>query len=309
MLRRKRKILAKIEPAYGQDAAPAAATDGVLLRELDVTPLELTYDERTLIREYLGAFEQAVGEKMVKIVATLEMAGFDALGTPIAGYDALMRACGLASVMTAGSDVAYSPVSDGFESATVYYEQDGVVEKALGCRGTLTLDMAVGKIPSFKLTLTGVYGGIADDDLGAPDVSKYQKPKPVNAINTTALDLLGYAGAKLNSLSLDLGNTVEMTTYVGDAETVSITDRQASGKVMIQATKVADKNWLDEVLNVATGTFGITHGPAGNQVVLAAPKMQLATPTEGEDKGIAFLNFDCRFLPNAGNDELTITVQ
>jgi hypothetical protein len=312
LLTRKRKILAKLETTYGTDSTPAAATDGVLLRSLTVTPLDITYDERTLIRGYLGGFQQVVGMSMVKIEVELEMAGFGTAGpaAPTPGYDALLRSCALQRVVTAGTKVDYNPISTlPFDSITVYYEIDGVIQKATGCRGTLTLDMQTGKIPSYKITLTGVYAGVADGSLGTPVTSAYQLPRAVNSQNTTGFNLLGLSSGVLRSFSFDLGNTVAMTSYVGESETVRITDRQSTGKISIQRTPVATEDWLSQVLNLATGAFAIVHGPTTNQVQVLAPAVQITTPTESDDNGVAFLDFDLRFLPVAGNDEVQISIR
>lgn len=311
LLTRKRKILAKLESTYGTDSTPAAATDAVLLRGLTVTPLKLTTDERTLIRGYLGAFSQVVGMSAVQIEAELELAGFGSAGpaSPTAGYDALMRACALQRVVTPGVSVAYNPISQTpFDSLTIYYEIDGVVQKAYGCRGTMTLDMQVGKIPSYKFTLTGVYGGVHDGSVGDPVTSAYQAPRAVNSTNTTGFSLFAKTQLALESLSLDLGNTVDTNSYVGETETVRISDRQTTGKCSIQRTKVADFSPIDDVLNVSLGALAITHGPATNQVQITAPQVQLTNPTEKDSNGIAFLDFDMRFLPNAGNDEVQILI-
>ncbi len=315
MLRRKRKILAKLETAYGTDSLPVSATDGVLLRDLSVTPLDVSYDERSLIRATLGNFEQAIGMKSVKIEATLEAAGMASLTVPTPGYDALLRCCGLAQTIVVAdatatppvpASVGYNPISAGFESLTILYEQDGVVEKALGCRGTLSLDMAGDKIPTWKISLTGTYAGVTDQVLAAPDTSGYLRPLAVNSANTTGLSILGFATGVLKAFSLDLGNKIEQTTYVGDQERISLTDRQAAGKISVQATTVAAMDWLGTVVTVNTGAFAITHGPTGNQIQIAAPAVQLTSPTESDDKGIAFIDFDLRFLPVVGNDELTV---
>jgi hypothetical protein len=310
LLTRKRKILAKVEAVYGTDSTPAAATDAVLLRDLNVTPLDVSYDERTLIRATLGAFEQAVGMKSVKIEATIECAGFSTLSAPTPGYDALLRACGLAQTINAGppATVVYNPVSAAFESVTVYYERDGVLQKALGCLGTLSLELAEGKIPAWKVSLTGVDGGSADLDIGIPDTSAYLRPLAVNSANTTGFSILGFAGGILRSLSIDLGNQIEQTTYVGDAERVSLTDRQVSGKMSVQATTVAAMDWLGKIVPVQTGAFALQHGPVGNSVSLSAPAVQIISPAESDDKGVAFMDFDLRFLPSAGNDELIVTI-
>ena len=54
LLSRKRLILAKTESPYGTDSSPDG-TDAILVRELEITPLQSDTVDRELIRPYLGA--------------------------------------------------------------------------------------------------------------------------------------------------------------------------------------------------------------------------------------------------------------
>ncbi len=311
LLTRKTKILAKLETTYGTDASPTAADDGVLLASLTPTPLKTETVDRTLIRSYLGAMEQLITGQTMTFEIELEMAGFGSAGpaAPTAGYDALLRACGLSRTVTAGTKVDYDPVSSGFDSITIYWEDDGVLYKATGCRGTLSLDMKARAVPTYKITLTGLYGGHADDTVGTPVVTAYQKPRAVNAANTTGISIGSFDAAVLTEFSFEDGNQVTYHNYPGSSETVRITDRSASGKLTVLANKVATYDWLSAVKNQTLQNFAIVQGPATNQVKFSAPQMQLTNPTRGDADGEATVSFDLVFLPSAGNDEYKITVQ
>ena len=50
LLMRKRTMLAKIEPIYGTDPTPTGAADAILVKSLDVNPIEATLLPRDLIR-------------------------------------------------------------------------------------------------------------------------------------------------------------------------------------------------------------------------------------------------------------------
>ena len=63
---RKRLLRAKIESTYGTDPTPAG-TDAVLVRSLEVTPLQSDVVERELIRPYFGNFEQLLANQHVEI--------------------------------------------------------------------------------------------------------------------------------------------------------------------------------------------------------------------------------------------------
>ena len=53
LLSRKRLLLTKIESSYGTDSSPGG-TDAVLVRNLEITPIEADTVSRDLIRPYLG---------------------------------------------------------------------------------------------------------------------------------------------------------------------------------------------------------------------------------------------------------------
>ena len=74
LLTRKRLILAKVESTYGTDSSPAG-TDAVLVRSLEVTPIEADVVSRDLIRPYLGNSDQLLANTRVSITFEVEMAG------------------------------------------------------------------------------------------------------------------------------------------------------------------------------------------------------------------------------------------
>ncbi len=55
-----RYLLAKIESSYGSDPS-AAGTDAVLVRNMEITPLQADAVERELIRGYMGNYDILFG--------------------------------------------------------------------------------------------------------------------------------------------------------------------------------------------------------------------------------------------------------
>lgn len=313
MLARKRVILAKIESAYATDSVPAPATDAVLVRMADPTPLEIDYVERSLVRPYLGNFEDLPARTRVKLEIEMELAGFGTAGpaTPTPGYAALLRMCGLAQTISAGVDVQYKP-DDGviFESGTIYFYQDGTFHKLTGCRGNVEISMSLNQIPVYKLSITGLYNAVVDAALPTPTLSAYQRPVVMNRANTTPFSLHGYASARLQSLNINLGNQVTHRNLVGQGtDEILITDRAPAGSIEIEATTIAAKDWYAAINAVTLAALALTHGPALNQVKLDAPNVQLTNPRFSVSDGIVHLGMDFKLMPSSsGNDELTITV-
>jgi hypothetical protein len=306
LLSRKRLILLKKETTYGTDVTPAG-TDALLVRDLSVTPLQSDVVSRDLVRAYLGASEQLLANTRVECQFTVELAGSGTAGTA-PRYGAALQACGLSETIVATTSVTYAPVSASFSSVTIYYNLDGVLHKITGARGTFTLNCEVGQIPSIQFTMTGLY--VAATDTAAPAVTYSNQATPLifKQGNTSAFQFYAYAGC-LQSVSMDIGNTVVYRELVGCTKEVLITQRAVTGTVMIEAVTIATKDYFAAALNDgATGNLTFLHGTtAGNRVTLTSARADLGDPSYGDTDGIAMLNLPYTSIPSAsGNDELSL---
>lgn len=100
LLNRKRVILAKIETTYGVDSAPTGAANAILVRNLDVTPLDADVVSRDVIRPFLGSQGNLIAGQKVTVSMEIELAGTGTAGTAPA-FGPLLRACGLSETLTA----------------------------------------------------------------------------------------------------------------------------------------------------------------------------------------------------------------
>jgi hypothetical protein len=385
LLSRKRLILAEIEGTYGTDPTPTGS-EAVLVRNLEITPIEAETVSRDLIRPYLGNSTQLLSNTRVSITFEAELAGSGSAGTA-SKLDALLRSCGLAATTTAAAvtgsaqagaagsitlaagasatnniyngmvisitsgtgsgdkgiitayngttkvatvrktttaftpgassaysisaNVGYKPVSESFESCTIYFNNSGVLHKATGCRGTFNLNCEVGQIPVISFTMTGIYN--APTDTAAPAVTYADQATPVifKAGNTLGVSILGYASACVQSLSFDIANEVIYRELVGCTKTVSITNRAPSGTAVIEAPTIAEKDYFTIANDDTTGLVSFQHGTtAGNIVTLLAPTVDIGNPSYSDQDGIQMLNLPYVAIPSsAGNDELTLTFQ
>jgi len=308
MLTRKKVLLAKIEATYGTDAAPAA-TDAILTNNLEITPYDGNTVSRNLIRATLGNDASINVAPNVKITCAVELAGAGVAGDAPA-WGALLRACGFSETVNAGTDVVYAPVSAGFESATLHYEQDGQLHKVVGCRGTVSLDLSAGALPSLKFNFTGLYQKPVAGSLAA-DLSAFQIPLPVTKANTPTYSVHGYS-AIATSLTLDIANNVIHRNVIGE-EAVKITDRSPSGQMTIDAPTLAEKDMFALVEShngINTGSIQVVHGiTAGNIVQIDAPKTQLQTISPTDLDGQFGYQLNVSYLPVDGDDEVMITVK
>jgi hypothetical protein len=308
MLNRKRTILAKIEASYGVDPTPTGAANAILVRNLNPRPQEAQTVPRDLVRPYLGNSENLPTAIHAKLDFEVEMAGSGAAGTAPA-WGPLLRACAFSETINAGVSVVYAPVSAAMESITLYFNVDGVLHKLFGARGTVSIGLANNQIPVFRFSFTGLYQAVVDAAAPSVTLTAWQKPLPVNRVNTTGFSLHGFSAGKLADLSVDAANEVVFRSLVGGTEEVLITDRKPAGSVLLEAVTVATKDWWTSIKDAATGALSITQGTvAGNKVKLDAPAVQLINPQYQDSQGVAMLQAGMVLVPgSSGNDELTIT--
>lgn len=305
LLSRKRLILAKTESTYGTDSTPAG-TDAVLVRSLEVTPLESDVVSRDLIRPYLGNSDQLLANSRVLCSFEVELAGSGTAGTA-PRYDALLKACGMAATIVASTSVTYAPVSASFSSCTIVYNVDGVQHKLTGARGTVTMNCELGQIPTLQFEMTGIYN--APTDTAQPSVTYSNQANPLifKEGNTSAFQFFSYAGC-LNSVSFNLANEIIYRELIGCTKEVVITNRQPAGEVMIEAPTIATKDFFTLALGSTTGNLTFLHGTtAGNRVTFTASQVDVTQPSYTDQDGIQMLQLPYVALPTtAGNNEFSL---
>lgn len=307
-------ILAKIETTLGTDAVPTGAANALLVNE---PSLDYTYNnvDRDNIRSYLGASEQLVGSRFVTLGFTVEMAGSGAAGTAPA-WGALMQGCGMAETITAAQRVEYNPISTGFKGLSIYYYDDGVLHKALGCMGNVEVLAEEGTIPKFRFSFVGIDGGITAVSNATPTLTAWQQPKAVNTDNSGLVTLgATYSAGALSGgttycskgVSFNMGNESQYLSMLGPCTGVDITNRAATGSLTLDLDAAAEVAAFTSVNAGTLSSVGMVHGnTAGHKVLLFAPAVQRINPSHQDNDGRIHIGFDLRLTPLAGNDELRI---
>ena len=212
------------------------------------------------------------------------------------------------SAYSIGAHVVYTPVSASFSSVTIHYNIDGVLHKLTGCRGTFSINTAVGAIPTIDFTMTGIYN--PPTDTAAPAVTYADQATPLifKAGNTGAFTMLGYSGC-LQSITMDAGVNVIYRELVNCTKQVLITDRASTGTVVIEAPTIADKDYFAAALTDGTlGELSFIHGTtAGNLVLLQSLQVDITDPSYSDQDGIHMLSIPYTAIPSsAGNDEFRL---
>jgi hypothetical protein len=321
---RNTSILLKLETTYGTDPTPTGGSNAILKGNVSISPLNANNVSRDLVRPYFGGSEQLVGSASVEVTFDVEFQSSGSMTTPtIPAWDSIIQACAFkAGAGSAGSRVEYDFVSDYslLKSATIYYNDDGVLHKAVGCFGTMSLKMNVGERPVMSFKFTGLDGGISAAASPAETLTAWKTPLVVADPNTGAMTLgCTYATGALSGgteyvsggLEIDLGNAVSFNDLLGTAalpgQRVDITNRDVTGKVMFDLTAANEVTFMTNVKANTVQSLGLVHGTAaGFKMLVYAPAVQMINPRKEDKNGRRMIGFDLRLLPSSGNDELKI---
>lgn len=306
---RNKVLLAKIEGTYGTDPTPTGADNAILTKGLTIQPYGGARVSRDLDRSTFGAQSEINTGPLVVVSFAVELAGSGTAGSAPA-WGPLLQACGF--LETDGvSDVVYTPANSALKSVTIYFYVDGQQHKVIGARGNMSLSLARGQIPAMQFTFTGKYTRPTAVSNPTPTLTAWQSPVAVTDANTPTWSIFGHAG-NCESFGFDMGNNVVYRNLIG-SETIELTDRNMRGNCVIEAVAVGTENYFSNTESHAGVTLDavqVIHGTtAGNVIQIDAPKVQIASLAMQDSDGVLTYGLDLIFTPNAGNDELTITVE
>jgi hypothetical protein len=214
-------------------------------------------------------------------------------GTPgeLPPWDFLMRMAGLAPTVTPGESVAYTPVSEDYESATLYYVEDGdQLMQMTGCRSDVSFEFTSGELP--KITFNNVLGSYnrpikITTELNS-DYSDFKIPLPFTFENTPKLNLDGYP-VIAEYVRVNMNQEVTYRNVVNQRGAI-IKSRAVNGELKFEATKVDEKDWW-AVVESHSGTVNkvlleLQHGEIAGQIIDIPPMLvQLMEIKDGEING------------------------
>ncbi len=304
MFTNKTLILCKKEVTYALDPVPTAALNAIEAKNVSITPLNAKFVDRNLMRPWFGNSGTVLVEKFCTVEFETEIAGSGTAGTA-PPWGVLLIGCGCSETIVAVTSVEYSTVSAGFQSVVLWVHIDGVIHKIVGCRGTVSLSLDAGSIPTMKFKFMGLFSAPVDGAFPAtPVFTAWKKPLVLDKANTA----MNYFSQSINgkSLSIDLGNDLQYRNLFNQ-EDVLITNRNVTGKASFEMPLVATYNWIGAAVAGTTSTLTLTNGTvAGNKFMVSATDMQVSNPAYSDHLGTRFLDVDLTFMPNAGNDDITI---
>ncbi len=310
-------ILLKEETTYGQDAAPTGGANGILALNGTFDPNPQTVLDRRLIRPFFGNPRRPTSGRHVGLTFDIEIAGTGITppSTP-PQYGPALRAVGLAEtiVPTPGDErVEYDPISSGYESATVYFNMDGVEHRMLGVRGNLELVYVVGEVPVYRLSCLGLHVDPTEVAMPTVSFSGFREPQTVEMVNTPTFTVDGFS-ASLQSLNVNMQQAVFFQQRL-NAEEIHIGRREPVATMVIEAPSLAQKDFFSLAKQQAESgaplsALQLVHGTVtGDIVEVNMPAVQLINPRYVDIQGITHLEIDLNPTPVTGNDEIKITVK
>lgn len=301
-------LLAKDQTAKGTPATLAAGSNAILCKGFMPSLISGSVVARDLIRGAKGNYGGIFAGEHRVFEFEVELAGSGTAGTA-PKWDPLLLGCAFSSTVTAGTSVVYAPTAGVGKYLTLHGYLEGVKFVLTDALGTVSFALNSGQIPTMKFKFIGKYE--APTDAGAPSgvsFTGWQTPVIVGDTNTNVFTLGGLS-LVVDQFGLDVANQVDWKDLINDSGARN-TDRKPTANATFEMTDVATKNWAESVRTGAEMALAITHGlTAGNIVSLACPKLSFnAAPNISDSNGTAMLgaNFDVK--PNAGNDELVLTL-
>lgn len=313
---RKTVILAMIEATSGVDAGPTGAANAVKAMNMSIDPLEAQNIPLEYVNAWFGNSEELVGAAFVRVKFTVYLSGAGLAATAPA-WGALMQGC--ASAVTTGlvtpNRVEILPATDSLQTLTLYYHDDGVLHKLLGCFGKVTLSAKVGEAPKLMFEFMGLDGGATAVANATPTLTAWKTPVPIRKGMVTDITLgCTYAAGALASgtvynsggLELDWGNSVEFADMCSTEEIV-LSDRKVKGKLQLELTAAQEVAMKATVqANTLQGLGFVIGTTSGNKILIHLPAAQLFNYRKEEKKGKRLIGYDVGALPVTGNDEVRI---
>lgn len=313
---RKTVILVKVETTSGVDAVPTGAANAIQAMDLSITPLDAANIDTNIIHPWFGNSPSLVGSASVKCSFSVLLAGSGTAATAPA-WGALLLGCGNAETtgLVTPNRVEYLPATDALKTVTIYWYDDGLLHKLIGCFGNVKLSAKSGESPKLTFDFTGLDAGVSATANATAVLTGWKVPVGITKANVTDV-VLGatYAtgaltgGTSFNStgLMLDWANAIAFAPML-TTEQVVMTDRKVSGTLSLELSAAQEVTQMAAVKANTLQSVGFVIGTAtGNKIMLHLPSVQLLSPKKEDFNGMRLIGFDLKALPVAGNDEIRI---
>lgn len=261
---------AKIEGTEGTDSVPTNSANairvaGPLTLELGA---EVENSRADAISETLGILQPLPpSAKYAELTIPWHVRGFGAAysASNLPEADPLFQACGMSQtvVTTGGSEtVTYAPLAATQKASSIYFYEDGVRHRMLGCRGDWTLAANAGQPGLFNFKVRGVYVAATDTAFSAGTYATVVPPR------FTAASSLSYNSVStlvVRSFNAAIGNSVTARLSANATDGLAgyhISNRASSASFTCEAPLVAtadfEADWAAATARVLDTVIGAT---------------------------------------------------
>ena len=303
---RNKRILFALESTYGVDPGPTGASNAVLAMDVTLKPMEGQDQERDLEQPGMSANGTIPTDLHSAISFTVDLSASGVAGTAPA-WGALLRACGVAEVISAGTSVTYTPISESFESGTFHLVIDKTRYVILGARGTAEFDLSAQATPKIKFDFTGLFAIPTEVSAPAVTLTSWKEPKIVSAQNTPTFTIDAIP-LVMSSAKLALGNKVEPRFLVG-SDRVLITDKSETFETTVEAQALTAFDPFTMARDMGQVPVELVHGTtAGSIATLSLTSAQMQRPSISQSQNIK--EWPLRLIPRAAteNDQWSLTL-
>lgn len=260
----------------------------------------------------------------VSAPAVVDVAAYNAANVTVTNGSPLALPGGATIVPTIGTALAvgdtwtialgaalsrYTPVSDAFESNSLYFFKSGILYRQRGTRGSATLSFTERDVPKIAFDTKGLWERPLDQSPPTPAPAGFTKGLVLSKDNTPVATLFGVP-IVLSSLEVNLGNSVEYKDRPNQAEVI-LARPGTTATIKFRYPKLADWDVEMAAHDDLVGPLRLVHGTtSGNIVDLSAPRVQITEPKQEQDGEEVACSANLTLLPSdAGNDDFTLSIR
>lgn len=299
--------MVKAETTYNTSSSPTG-TDVILVLDPKLKPLDAKILEREVIDPAFGRTRSRILlERKMGVQFGVEISTSGTAGTA-PKWGSLLRACGFAETIVAGTSVTYSPVTPCTDSVTLYHNWDGNKHEGTGTRGGFDIAFTAGEIGKFNFNMIGNYVPPTDVAFPTPTYTNQASPVGFNSANTTSVSIAGF-NACMSEFTMSIGNDMQFFDHAGCTPSSRIMNRMVEGTITIERPdNLSTKDFYALAISGTTGPISFNHGPVGNRLGISLPYVNFGPPEPVDIKGLAGLQIPWVGLHTPGaSDEVTIT--
>lgn len=289
------------------DSGNMEATDAMKVRNLQPSRLAGDYTAQS----YADGLEGADPEELFNPHSAVSFetdGGWGAAAGTAPLIAPLLKACGMTEAVVADTSVSYSPTAQGTAMAALEIQHNlgGQVHNMGNCRGSLSFTANAGQRPFFGYSFMGSYVAPTAATWGVPDFSAWKDaPTAVPA----AMQAFTLGGALcVREFSFSDGRTPMVNKWM-NCGGVDITTRSFTGRMQVEIPDLGTRALVDQCRTGVTAalTWEINRAVASEGAMrIAAPKVQMKWAGDVDINGVMGANIDLIFLPDQGDDDLSI---